>query len=569
MGSMERRLRRIANRAMPDDPRADLRFATLPRLLSTQASERPSAEAVVDGSLRLTTSALFEASTAFSRALMASGLEPGDRVALWAPNCAQWLVASYGILGAAGVLTPLNTRFKGAEAGYIVKRAGARFLLTVDSFLGIDYPRLLEGIDVGSLEEIVVLEHAGAKDEPKRSHVTVAGDRSVPVLSQVVFMKRGEHVTDSRQRARAHSVRPDDPSDLIFTSGTTGRPKGVLNSHAATLRTYGSWGAIAGLKDSDRYLLVNPLFHTFGYKAGALSSMIFGATLYPEAVFDVERVLAKIESERITALPGPPTLFQSLLDHPGRDRHDLSSLRVATTGAAIVPVELVVAMREVLGFETVLTAYGLTEGCGTSTMARRDDSPEIVANTSGRAIPGVETKVVDADGRSVAANHDGELLIRGYNVMLGYFEDKAATRTAIGRGGWLHTGDVARMDKAGNITITDRLKDMFTVGGFNAYPAEIEASLRACPGVGQLAVIGVPDPRMGEVGCVFLVRPQGAALSDDGMFVEVVLSFAKEQMANYKVPRVGYVIDALPLNATGKVDKGALRKRYATIEPTS
>ena len=561
-GPMEQ-LRRHETENSGDDPRADLLFGTIPRLLAIQAERYPDKEAVVDGEVRLSTRQLHDAAKEFSKALLASGLEPGDRVALWAPNCAHWLVASYGIVGAGGILLPLNTRFKGTEAAYILKTARARFLVTVEGFLGTDYPAMLNGVDAGPLEEIVVIDHANATPTPKSSSIRLLGTKEIPVVSEADFVARSSSVSDSLYRERCDAISPDDPSDLIFTSGTTGHPKGVLNSHAGSLRTYGSWGAIAGLAKTDRYLLVNPLFHTFGYKAGALSSMMASATLYPEAVFDVSLVLQKIATEKITALPGPPTLFQSLLDHPERENYDLSSLRVATTGAAIVPVELVVAMREVLGFETVLTAYGLTEACGTSTMARRSDTPEIVSRTCGRAIPGVFTRVVDAQGNDVAANTDGELLIRGYNLMLGYFENESATREAIDEDGWLHTGDVARQDEAGNITITDRLKDMFTVGGFNAYPAEIEALLRPCPGVSQLAVIGVPDARLGEVGCVVLARPLNASPAEDDALVARVLSFAKEQMANYKVPRHGYVVDALPLNATGKVDKGALRTQFA------
>ena len=385
------------------------------------------------------------------------------------------------------------------------------------------------------------------------------------VTSLTRFLGRAEavHTPDGAERSAA--VGPEDVSDLIFTSGTTGRPKGVVSTHGQSLRTFGTWASITGLRQGDRYLVVNPFFHTFGYKAGLLACLLTGATVVPEPVFDVDRVLARIAAERISVLPGPPTLYQSILAHPDRGSHDLSTLRLGVTGAAVVPVELVVAMREELGFDTVLTAYGLTESCGTVTMCRRTDPPEVVARTSGHAIPGTEVRAVDPGGAEVPTGQPGEIVVRGYNVMRGYWGDPAATAEAIDAGGWLHTGDIGVMDEAGNVTITDRMKDMFVVGGFNAYPAEIEAILRGCPGVGPLAVVGVPDERMGEVGCVYLVLPATgpSGRDDDRAFARRVLTWARQAMANYKVPRYAVVIDALPMNASGKVLKSVLRDRFA------
>jgi acyl-CoA synthetase (AMP-forming)/AMP-acid ligase II len=356
------------------------------------------------------------------------------------------------------------------------------------------------------------------------------------------------------------AVAPGDLSDIIFTSGTTGRPKGAMTTHAQTLRTFSTWASIVGLAEGDRYLIVNPFFHTFGYKAGIVACLLTGATIVPAPVFDVDRVLETVAAEKITMLPGPPTLYQSILDHPSRSTYDLSSLRLAVTGAAAVPVELILRMRSELTFSTVLTAYGLTESTGVVTMCRRGDDPDVISHTSGRAIPDIEVRIVDPSGAEVRSGEPGEIVVRGYTVVSGYYEDPESTAETIDAEGWLHTGDIGRMDEAGNITITDRLKDMFIVGGFNAYPAEIEGAFLRHPGVSQVAVVGVPDERMGEVGCAFVVARPGA---DAGALAQELPAWARDRMANYKVPRFVEIVDALPLNASGKVLKIELRARAA------
>jgi len=549
-----------------EDPRGDLRWGSIPGLVADAADRFGEAEAVVDGERRLTFSQLEEQALRVTGATMAAGIHRGDRVAVWAPNMAEWVVAALGLSGAGAVLVPLNTRFKGPEAAYVLRRSGARALFTVRGFLGVDYPAMLEGEDVPALERIVLLHD----DDGPRSELTDTDE--VPVFGWDEFLAAGEGVCEgtdgvvgapvapTAERARWAEVSGDDLSDIIFTSGTTGRPKGAMTTHAQTLRTFATWASIVGLAEGDRYLVVNPFFHTFGYKAGIVACLMQGATIVPEPVFDVDKVLATVAAERVTVLPGPPTLYQSILEHPRRAEHDLSSLRLAVTGAAVVPVELVRRMSAELGFGTVLTAYGLTESTGTVTMCRRGDDPETIAGTSGRAIPGLEVRVVDDKGAEVPRGDPGEIVVRGYTVVQGYFEDPAATAEAIDPDGWLHTGDVGVMDDGGNVRITDRKKDMFIVGGFNAYPAEIEGALLGHPAVAQAAVVGVPDERLGEVGCAFVVLRPGAG-ADAGTLPEELVAWARQRMANYKVPRRVEVVDALPLNASGKVLKTELRAR--------
>jgi acyl-CoA synthetase (AMP-forming)/AMP-acid ligase II len=273
-------------------------------------------------------------------------------------------------------------------------------------------------------------------------------------------------------------------------------------------------------------------------------------------VFDVNVVLHRVQDDAISMLPGPPALYQSLLLHPGRADFDISSLRLAVTGAAAIPVELIHRMKDELGFETVITAYGLTESCGVVSMCRLEDDDETIATTSGRAIPDIEVRIVGSEGELMPANEPGEIVVRGYNVMKGYFDADEETKQAIDEDGWLHTGDIGTMDERGYIKITDRLKDMFIVGGFNAYPAEIENTLLQMPGVGEVAVIGVPDERLGEVGMAFVVPAPGRSLEADA-----VVAWSREHMANFKAPRRVEILDALPRNATGKVLKFELRER--------
>jgi acyl-CoA synthetase (AMP-forming)/AMP-acid ligase II len=546
------------------DPRGDLQWETIPGLVEDAAARFGETEALVDTygprgtTIRLTFDRLAEDVAAASRALIANGIERGDRVAIWAPNSAAWVVAALGVVGAGAVLVPLNTRFKGKEAAYILQSSGARILFTVRGFLGIDYPALLagavaDGEVLPDLERVVLLSGGDDAESTRRR----LGD---PVIPWSDFVQEGTIIGEDVAAGRTASISSGDPCDLIYTSGTTGRPKGVLNTHGQTLRSFATWAEVTGLDKDDRYLIVNPFFHTFGYKAGVLTCLMRGATIVAEPVFDVDAVRTRIAEERISVLPGPPTIYQSILSRPDASGAGLSSLRLAVLGASVIPVELVQRMQSELGIETVLTAYGLTEATGVTTMCRRGDSVETIAGTSGRAIPDVEVRVVGADGNEVPRGDTGEILVRGYTLMTGYWNAPAETEEAIDADGWLHTGDVGTMDDQGNVSITDRLKDMYVTGGFNAYPAEIESVLRGYSGVDQVAVIGIPDERLGEVGCAYVVVAPGAAGND----VEAALAeWSRDQLANYKVPRVVKVVDALPVNAAGKVLKRELRELFA------
>src|SRR5690606_4512509 len=305
------------------------------------------------------------------------------------------------------------------------------------------------------------------------------------------------------------AISPDDVADILFTSGTTGRSKGVLTAHRQTIAAAEAWGSNGQVGPNDNYLVVSPFFHSYGYKVGIVTTMRFGCTLVPMAAFDAKEALRLITDERITILPGAPTIFHSLLALPEFATTDTSSLRLANIGAASIPESLIRSMYEEMGFELVLPAFGMTE-CVVATMVRPGDPIDVVVHTNGRALEGLEMRVVDINtGETLGPDQEGEIQFRGDMVMLGYLDDPAATAEAIDADGWLHTGDVGSVDAAGNMRITDRLKDMYISGGFNVYPAEIEHLLGDMPGVAEVAVVGVPDERMGEVGRAFVVRAPG------------------------------------------------------------
>ncbi|MGW0181218.1 FadD3 family acyl-CoA ligase [Nocardia sp. NPDC003345] len=473
-------------------------WQTIPQLALSAADRFGDAEAVVDGELRWSFAELGDRVRRAAGAFAEAGIGKGDRAAVWAPNSANWIVAALGLMTAGGTLVPVNTRFKADEAADVIRRSGAKALLVQKGFLGGDYPAP-PGVPVYDLGSDFLTSGAPFERE-------VAGT---------------------------------DIADIIYTSGTTGRPKGVMMNHLQTLRLYAEWCDLADLRRGDRYLMVNPFFHTFGLKAGIVSSLIRGATMLPVPVFDVDKVLELVETERVTMLPGPPTLYHSLLEYRGA--RDISSLRAAVTGAADIPVDLIRRIREDLPFRSIMTGYGLTEA-GTATASRPGDTFEQIATTAGSACDGIELRIAG----------DGEVLIRGYSVMQGYLDDPEATAAAVDAEGWLHTGDLGSLDEGGRLKVIGRKKDMYIVGGFNAYPAEIEGFLLEHPAVAQAAVIGVPDERLGQVGKAFVVKR--------GELTEAeLLAWSKDRMAGYKVPRSVAFLDELPLNATGKVMKDQLR----------
>ncbi|MQY02865.1 AMP-binding protein [Actinomadura macrotermitis] len=510
-------------------------WGTIPRMLRDQASGHPDVEVVVAGPVRLTLAELAARAGEVARALIALGVSPGDRVAVWGPNDPDWVVAAYGIWDAGAVIAPLSTRFKGLEAAGLLRKTGAKVLLAAEGFMGASYLEMIEDAELPDLQHRVVL---GGGPAPSGA------------LGWADFLAGGAAVSAGAAEERALGVGRDDLASIMATSGTTGAPKGVMLHHSQLLRGYWDWAELVTLREGDRYPIIAPFSHGFGINAGLLACVLRRATMMPVALFRPEELMDLIERDRISVLAGAPPMFFKILDE--LEGRDVSSLRVAICGAAAVPPELIRRLVDRVGLDRMINAYGLMEGTVVS-MTRAGDPVEVIASSTGRAVPGVSVRVVGEDGKDLPPGEPGEILVGGYGVMRGYWRDPERTAEAVDPGGWLHTGDIGTLDDAGNLAIVDRKKEMFIVSGFNAYPAEIEGLLLRCPLVGQVAVIGVPDAEVGEVGRAYVVPPPGTAVDAEG-----IIAWARANMSNYKVPRRVVALDALPVNANGKIDKPAL-----------
>jgi len=516
-------------------------FSTIPALSARAAEIYGDATAIEDGATRMTFAGLDRERRRAAKAMIACGVKKGDRVMIWAPNSWRWFVAALGLVSAGAVLIPTSTRFKGREVEELMRRSGATMLVSCGEFLGQYYPDQLGDDARALLHTIVVL------GEPRRGE-----------LSWDAFIARGKSVSDDEQSAREAEVGPDDLCDMLFTSGTTGYPKGVMYGHRQCLMAIDAWATRVGIRRGDRVLVIPPFFHAFGYRSGAIVSMMRGAVLIPHLTYDAEEILKRVERERVSVIPGPPAIFHGMLQHPRLAEFDRSSLRLGITGGAVVPATLIRRMREDLGFAGVVNGYGLTECGGYGTMCSADDSDEQIANTAGKPFPGTEVRIMGEGGRLLPDGERGEVVLRGYIVMKGYFNDPESTAKTIDRDGWLHSGDVGWFDANGDLRIEDRLKDMYISGGFNCYPAEIERLMSAHPAIGQIAVIGVPDARLGEVGKAFVVLRPGKTATEAEL-----IAWARDNIANFKVPRRIEFRDSLPTSPQGKVLKTRLREEQA------
>jgi acyl-CoA synthetase (AMP-forming)/AMP-acid ligase II len=516
-------------------------MTTIPQLLTHAARRAPDHPALAAHDGAITFAELEHQADKAAKGFLAAGLRKGERVAVWAPNMWEWVAAAVGAQRVGGVLVPLNTRLRGGEVADIIRRADVKYLISIGNFLGRYYPDMLTGEDMPNLRRLIVLRDGDVKHE-----------------SWDDFIAAGQAVPDETFAARSADVGPDDIADIMFTSGTTGLPKGALFDHKRSIGGGQAWVNLSGMTAADRYCVFGPFSHNASYKAGWVAGLITGATVYWPEAYDGDAILGLIAKNRITVMPAPPTVWLEAHALPNRKDYDISSLRFLSTGATTVPIELMRRLKRDMDVEVISTGYGMTECCGSATHTLWTDDVELVATTVGKPVAGTEIKVVNAQGDECAAGEAGEVLIRDAKLLIEYLDNPQATSEAIDKDGWLHSGDIGVMDADGYLKITDRMKDMYIVGGFNVYPAEIERQMSSLAGLHACAVIGVPDQRLGEVGHVFVVRAAGASLSE-----AEVLAWSKTNLANYKIPRGITFVDQLPLNATGKVEKFKLREMLA------
>ncbi len=524
-------------------------WETIGRMFARNADRFADQVAVIDSETELTYAALRSAAHATAKGLVAAGIGRGDLVACWAPNSWRWVVMVHAVWLVGGIIVPISSRLKILEAGPILERTQATILFTVAECAGIRFIDSVRHAYGARLDGLPALSRLVRLD----IDYTSSGEG----IGFADFAASGGAIGDAQLDQAIADVRGDDICEIIFTSGTTGTPKGVQLTHSQLMRSYWAWSGIGGLGQGDNYLVITPFSHGFGLNAGVIASALRGMCMVLLDIFEPARALELIRRHRVNVMGGPPNLFARLMDLPGVAENPPDSLRVAFLGAASVPVEILRRAGSVLGIRRVINAYGLMEACVVS-MTRADDPQGVISTTTGRALPDVEVRIVDDAGADVAPGQAGEILVRGYGIMKGYWQDAAQTRASLSEDGWFHTGDIGTRDTAGNISIVDRKKDMFICSGFNAYPAEIEDLLLRMGGLSAVSVVGVPDPVRGEVPVAFVVPAAGKAIDPDA-----VISWAKRNLAGYKAPRQVHIRQSLPLNGNGKVMKDVLRREAA------
>ena len=511
---------------------------TIGESLERTVERFPDREALVvrHQGVRLSYAELNDQVDVLARALMSAGLEPGDRLGIWAPNCAEWVLTQFASAKAGVILVNVNPAYRTSELEYALEQSGCRMLIAAKEFKGSDYAAMVDEVRprLGKLERVVHL------DSPAWGELLAEADGA------------GEE----ELRERASSLDFDDPINIQYTSGTTGFPKGATLSHHNILNNGFFVAETCRYTEQDRVCIPVPFYHCFGMVMGNLGCITHGAAMVvPAPAFEPQAVLETVQEERCTSLYGVPTMFIAELAHPDFSSYDLSSLRTGIMAGSPCPVETMKRVIDEMHMGDVTICYGMTETSPVSTQTGADDSLEKRVSTAGRVHPHVEVKIVDTvSGRTVQRGEPGELLTRGYSVMRGYWDDPERTAESIDASRWMHTGDLATMDEDGYVNIVGRSKDMVIRGGENIYPREVEEFLMGHPDVEEVAVFGVPDDRYGEelMACVRL--SPGASCEEDDL-----REFCRGRIAHFKVPRYVRVVDEFPMTVTGKVQKFKMR----------
>jgi fatty-acyl-CoA synthase len=497
---------------------------------------------------------LLARSDAFAAGLLSLGLEPGDRIGVWAPNCAEWTVTQFATARAGLILVTINPAYRVTELEHVLRTVECRALVTATRFRTSDYLSMLHELapelEAGS-DELVSVRL------PALRHVVTIGEAEhAGCIPFQTVSAQATQASRHRLRSISASIQMDDAVNIQFTSGTTGLPKGATLSHHNLLNNGFFVGAATGIGPGSRVCIPVPLYHCFGMVMGNLGCLTHAAAMvYPAESFDPPVTMETIQQERCDVLYGVPTMFIAMLNHADFDRYDLSSLRRGIMAGAPCPIEVMKEVASKMHMGEITIAYGMTETSPVSFQSSRDDPLELRVSTVGRIQPHLEVKIIDDAGKIVPRGEPGQLCTRGYSVMLGYWNDEARTREAIDRAGWMHTGDSATIDKDGYCRIVGRIKDMVIRGGENVYPREIEEFLHGHPDVQDVQVIGVPDEKYGEEICAWIIRRRGAVLDEDA-----VRAFCRDRIAHYKIPRYVKFVDGFPSTVTGKVQKFAVRQ---------
>lgn len=535
---------------------------TIGELLDSTVDRYPDNDALVypEYGIRYTYKEFQQECERVARGLMSLGIKRGEHIIVWATNVPQWVILQFACAKMGAVLVTANTHYKVFELEYLIKQSDSTTLL----FTGGD-------MDKSTNEQTFVDIIYELCPELKDSVPGRLYSKRLPTLKNVLYIGEEKHagmfnwddllemsssISELELQARQSSLNADDVINMQYTSGTTGFPKGVMLTHYNLVGNGISVGRCMNLGPEDRMCIPVPLFHCFGCVLGTLSCVAWGATMVPLQTFNPIKVLETVEAERCTALHGVPTMFITELDVLEKQKFDVSSLRTGIMAGAPCPIEVMKAVVNKMGMKEIVITYGQTESSPGITMTRTNDPLEIRVSTVGRALPGVEVKIVDPDkNEEVDYGVQGELCARGYNVMKGYYKMPDATKSAIDADGWLHTGDLAVMDESGYVKITGRLKDMIIRGGENIYPREIEEFLYTHPAVKDVQVVGVPSEKYGEEVMAFIQLKEGVEATEEG-----IRDFCKGKIAGYKIPRYVHFINSYPTTANGKIQKYKLRE---------
>jgi len=490
-----------------------------------------------------------------ARALMALGVNTGDRVGIWSPNCAQWCILQLASAKVGAILVNINPAYRVGELEYVLRQSGCRWLVCADAFKTSDYHAMVQEL-VTELATANLGELASERLPELRGVISLAANPPSGFLPWQALAERAGQTTTEAYAARQRGLQFDQAVNIQYTSGTTGAPKGATLSHYNILNNGFMVGESLGLTERDRMVIPVPLYHCFGMVMANLGCITHGSTMvYPSDAFDAELTLRAVAEERASILYGVPTMFIAMLDHPSRTQLDLSTLRSGIMAGATCPIEVMRRVIDQMHMAHVQIAYGMTETSPVSLQTGPDDELELRVTTVGRTQPQLETKLVDADGCIVARGEIGELCTRGYSVMLGYWDNPQATADAIDSAGWMHSGDLAVMDEHGYVRIVGRNKDMIIRGGENIYPRELEEFFYTHPVVADAQVVGIPCSRYGEEIVAWIKLHPGHSAT-----VEELQGWCKARIAHFKVPRHFRFVEEFPMTVTGKVQKFRMRE---------